>query len=380
MSLRNTSSTVLFAFLAVFVLTLGPMATHGASAAIKTGLLIADVLPLGPINSLKLVTSPPIHEQMHYHAGPTQIEADIYRPQKPGRHPAIIFVPGVTTDFDTPPLVQVGTSVARLGIVVMIPHLNGMERSRLAPEDVDAVVAGFQYLQEQAFVDGTRIGLAGFCVGSSIALVAAEDPRINEQVALVSTFGGFYDLMDYFVSIATSSTNYNGQAQPWYPSTLTLSAYTGHILDALDDPADQDILLQTASDGDLKAEAVPPALSPLGRTAFGLLTTQDPEEVKALIEQIPAEKLEDLLRVSPSRGIHRLKAPVFIMYDRDDTGAPYTQSLKLADNLPEEQRTLSEFTIFEHVYPTRPANKLSFAREVIRLYLHLFQVVEQLQS
>jgi dipeptidyl aminopeptidase/acylaminoacyl peptidase len=379
MSLRNTNGTVLFTLLTAFALTLGSIITHNANVVIKTGLLIADVLPLGPANPLELMTSPPIHEQVRYPAGPTEIMADIYRPQDADRHAAIIFVPGVTTDFDARPLVQVGTSVARLGIVVMIPHLNGMQRSRLTPEDVDAVVAGFQYLQEQAFVDEIRIGLAGFCVGSSIALVAAEDPRINEQVALVSTFGGYYDLMDYFVAIATSRTTYNGQEQPWYPSMLTLSAYTGHILDALDNPADQDILLQTAIDGDLKAEAVPPGLSPLGRIAYGLLTTQDPEKVKALIEQIPAEKLENLLRVSPSRGIHRLKAPVFIMYDREDTGAPYTESLKLADNLPEEQRTYSEFTIFEHVYPTKPTNTLSFAREVVKLYLHLYRVVEQLQ-
>lgn len=379
MTHKSKLKYLISAALVVVAPVFGSVVASNAWIGIKTGLLIADLLPIGPISPLKLVTPPPIHERIRYPVSSSQIKADIYRPLGVGQHAAIIFVPGVISDFDRPPLVQAATSVTRLGIVVMIPHLKGMQTGRLLSKDVDAVVEAFQYLQGQEFVDGRRIGLAGFCVGSSIALVAAEDLRINDQVALVSTFGGYYDLMDYFTAIATSRTIYNGQQQPWYPGTLTLSAYTGHILDALDEPADRDILVQTALGGNLKAGMAPAGLSPLGRTAYGLLTTQDPEEVKALIEQIPAEKLEDLLRVSPSRGIQHLKAPVFIMHDRDDTGAPYTESLKLADTLPEEQRIYAEFTIFEHVYPTEPTNKASSVKEAVKLYLYLYRIIEELQ-
>jgi len=379
MSKRNTGGLVLFTCLAVVALMLGPVvATGSARAAIKTGLLLASVLPVGSSGFVETVTPPPIYEQIRYPAGSTQIVADIYRPPGTDRHGAVIFVPGMTSDFYGSPIVQASTSLARVDIVVMIPHLNGIQRNRLLLEDVDAVVMGFQYLQGQAFVDPTRVGLAGFCVGSSIALVAAEDSRINERVAFVYTFGGYYNLIDYFVAIATSRTTYKGQEQPWHPGAMTITGFAGHIFDALDDPRDKEIISQSALRGDLKAGSIPPGLSPLGRTAYGLLTTQDPDEVKALMGQIPKEKLEPFIRLSPSSGIQNLRAPVYIMHDLGDTGVPYMESRRLADSLPEGQRFYSEFTIFEHVYPAKPSNTFLFAEEVLKLYQHLYRVMERL--
>ena len=50
----------------------------------------------------------------------------------------------------------------------------------------------FQYLKSREYVDSNRVGMGGFCVGASFALVAAADPRIRRDVVFVNAFGPYF--------------------------------------------------------------------------------------------------------------------------------------------------------------------------------------------
>ena len=72
-------------------------------------------------------------------------------------------------------------------------------------------------MQGQPNVDPERIGFFGASVGGSLALVAAADPRIAEDVDTVVSFGGYYDALETFGAIATHHIEYGEMDEEWKP-------------------------------------------------------------------------------------------------------------------------------------------------------------------
>ena len=78
-----------------------------------------------------------------------------------------------------------------------------------------------------------------------------------------------------------------------------------------------------------------------------------------------------LAGISPSHGLDRLRADLYLMHDRSDSYIPFVASRKLAAGAP--SGTLgahTEFDLFAHVMPDRPLEGLDFVREVAKLYRH----------
>ena len=66
-------------------------------------------------------------------------------------------------------------------MAVLVPRLPGLRNGELTRADVDALVESYGWLSRQPGVNPERVGFAGFCVGSSLALLAAEDPRSTSK-------------------------------------------------------------------------------------------------------------------------------------------------------------------------------------------------------
>ena len=106
-------------------------------------------------------------------------------------------------------VVNVASAMARTGTAVMIPWSERMTQRRVDPQEVDDLVVAFQHLQGQEAVDPDKVGMAGFCVGASMLLVAAQDERIRDQVKVVNSFGGYYDAKDLIASVAAEERFYD---------------------------------------------------------------------------------------------------------------------------------------------------------------------------
>ncbi len=128
--------------------------------------------------------------------------------------------------------------LARLGWIVLIPSTPRLREGLLSPEDADVLVAAFQWLTQRSDVNPGRVGYAGFCVGSSLALVAAADPRINEQVAYVHTFGGYCDAASELRAICDwQHAQSSSGDQPWQPAPGALTLYIQNLLTHVESPA-----------------------------------------------------------------------------------------------------------------------------------------------
>jgi dienelactone hydrolase len=365
---------VLLIGLAALIVWLGLTST--GHAVVRAGLLVLDILPQSPISPLRVFTPEPVVEQVRFSYEGGTTEGRVFRPSGEGPHSAAILSLGYGPDPDDPLVLQVSEDLARVGIVVLIPNTLGLHMGNLMPEEVEVLVGAFEYLAAQSYVKPDRIGYAGFCVGSSIALVAAEDPRINEQVSYVNVFGGYYDARDLIRAVAARSSRYEGQEFAWTPHQQTAILFVQNVLLHLDVPQERQTLRQLIQTPPEDPTALLAELTPLGRLGYSSVTGSDPATVDALLATIPEQISAELKLISPSTGIDRLEAKVFIMHDVSDPYVPVTESYRLADAIPNaEQKVYAQFTLFDHVRPSRSMNWLHLLREAIKLFVYLCRVM-----
>jgi hypothetical protein len=268
--------------------------------------------------------------------------------------------------------------------VTLIPQSQDLIESRVDPTEIDELVAAFEYLANRSDVDVQRIGIGGFCIGAALALDAAEDPRINQRVALVNSFTGFDDLSTYLVSILTRSIQpfppEPGFARlPWEPAPNATFVLDDHLVSLDPDEAEQQLLRAAAHDPNAPRPD-PARLSPIGRTIWDLINARDPAVAEQLLRELPPGAQAAMQRLSPDTHLADLHAQVFLMHDHGDATVPYVQSRQLAAQLRPGQAEYDEFQFFQHVDPTASVSPLVFTRDTARLGWHMFQIVEILQG
>lgn len=355
-----------------------PFAPAGRAHA-RAALLVMDLMSRSPNSLLHTLTKPPTAEPVTIPAPAGPVEAQFYQPAGEGPHGALILVLGYPSNINDPQLSRVADDLARLGFVVLVPRLPGLRTGQLTHQDVDVLVTTFEWLAARPKVDPTHIGLSGFCVGSSLALVAAEDPRINERVAMVNAFGGYYDLLSLLRATAAHSAYYEGQEYPWQPDRQTIALFAQNVLLFTDDPTDRAILTQHFLQNGEDSGQSPEGLTLFGSLVYALLTTTYPPMVDALLAQITPDKLAQAAMISPSAGIERLKAKVFIMHDVSDPFVPVTESYRLADAITDPgQKVYAQFVLFDHVRPTQSLSRLTLAQEAIRLFFYLGRMLAEI--
>ncbi|GBD10566.1 hypothetical protein HRbin23_00210 [bacterium HR23] len=340
--------------------------------AFKTTLFVLQILPQVPVRPQEWLAPEPRVREVRFSRPRGEGVADLYEPARPGRKGAILLFLGVNpAGRDDPRVVNLGKALARAGIVTLIPWSEPMAQKRIEPEEVETLVSAFQYLVGLPTVNPRRVGMGGFCVGASFALMAAADPRIRDQVAFVNALSVYFDARDLVVQVASRTRFWDGHAEAWEPDPLTREVLEGHLLSSLS-PGEQEGVRKALA-GDRGAVE---ALSPHGRAVLGLLEGPSLAEARALLAQLPPTALEFLRRISPSEYVGALRAQVLIMQDREDALVPFTEARRLAHALDGRVPVrYSEFALFRHVDPARRVGPVRFVGEAWKLFRHLYVIL-----
>jgi acetyl esterase/lipase len=368
-------------FLVLLVaLVAGLWANRYTRVALTTASIMPDLFVDMPVSPLKLTTSEPIKEEVTFNYGSQEAAADVYRPADGGRHGAMVVVIGAAPQARTDPrAVRLARNAARAGVVVMIPELKHLLHDEMVPEEIEALVAAFNYLRGQEFVDGERVGYLGFSVGAGMALVAASDPRISDDVAFFGSFGGYYDLGDVIAAVTSETITYNGQREEWHPDAKTLQVLRRSLIYYVDDAGDRDILSRIFLEDDQSARQEVGELSPRSRVIFELLDNHDPDRAQELLAQLWPQDVATLRRLSPSASIAGLHTELIIVHDRHDKFLPCAESRRLAEAARGQNDVYyAELDLFRHVDPTVTANPLSFLADLIEFFFQAYRLMLRL--
>ena len=337
-------------------------------------LLLPEVFSQVPVRPLTWLTPTPRQETFAFDYSVGRVEGDLYLPGAAGRHGALILILGARpVANDAPVLVRFAEGLSRIGAVVMVPASSNLAAGLVPPEEVDAIVDEVALLRARDDVDPDRIGILGFSVGGSLAVLAAADPRLAGQLRFVNSFGGYHDARDVLRAVATRSLAYAGVDEPWEPHELTGWVLGRQMVDTLDEGTDREVLERLLVRQEPDAREDVERLSPVGRAVLGLLDGLPAAETERALALLPPASQERLRRISPSQALDRVHADLFVMHDHADSFIPYTESRRLVRQAPPERVDLfTEFELFSHVVPDRPPSSPTLVIELAKLYRQIY--------
>lgn len=244
---------------------------------------------------------------------------DIYRPAGVNRSGFVILVPGFARKGSRDQrVVNLAKSFAASGIGVAIPHSETMRKRVFSLNDIYKIKDTFMFLTQTYYIDPEKIGICGFSVGGSYALIATS--MLKEKPIFVLSFGGYFNLGELLMEVMNDKVIYNEYERNWKPAKLSKKVVFNMLNDSFDHTAAEKIIRDKI----------------ISKENNGF-------------EQFN----EKLKRLSPYPVLSDIKTRVFIMHDINDSNIPVEQARKLRDNFPPQiQVHYNEYKIMHHVTPT----------------------------
>ena len=357
--LRRLCLILLALLFAAFLLM---AATPQGRTAYHTLLFISQVTPSLP--RVTLLQSAPERSAVNVPTPEGVREADLYLPRGDGPFASVVLFLGVApAGRDDPRVVNLAEGLARAGMATLVYWSPEKAMERIHEPDVANLAAAHRYLREQPYADAERVGLAGFCVGASFALMAAAHPDAREHVSFVNAFGPYDDMERLLMAVATRSQASPDGAIPWEPNHLTLRVARRMLEESVEEE---------------RARASPADMARYEAAVALVLAGTDAPSARRAIADLPPALRERIARVSPQAYLSEVRAPVLLMHDRADDLVPAEGSRRLYAALSERgDARYTEFSLFRHVDPTRPLPPWEQARELVKLYRHMYAVLRQ---
>lgn len=281
---------------------------------------------------------------------------DIFAPTSPNPliphlREGLVVIPGVGDNRAVPQVLNLMHSLARAGVVAVEMTTNTLISYDMKPATVDAIVQATLFTQHIPSVGRDRVGLVGFSAGGSLACDAAADPRIAGALPFVTSFGGYYDARSLLTDIGRRALTADGVTTPWAVTGVPIQTLANIIGDQL--PGNDALTLENGFNPEgiyLTSDSVA-KLSPAGQAAYHLLVGDQPDRVSTNVAALPPTLDQLLVTLSPSAVVTGIRAPVYLLHDRNDQYVPYTESRAFDAALTRLGRShqYAEFSIFQHV-------------------------------
>jgi len=349
-------------------------------AAARTTVFFLKVMPMVPSRPIDWVTPAPRVERVRYPTPGGEAVGDLYRPPTPGPHPGVVVCLGVVPfGADHPQVPRLGAALARAGFAALLHWSPAMRDLRLDPEDVLGIALAYRWLIEHPFVDPTRSGLLGTCVGSSFALMAAADPEIRDRVSFVSAWAPYASIWTLARDVTSATTTSTGGSTPtpWPVDPLTRRVYVRSLTATLA-PAEAEWLRNACAERTGGVD--PDKLSAEGRAVYPLLTALDACAAEAALARLPLTLRQRLDAISPTTYLSGIRAPLIVVaHDRGDTVIPIEESRRLVSALAGRGRVrFTEFLMFKHLDPTTVRLPLPvLARELVKFVRFVYPIFRQ---
>lgn len=279
----------------------------------------------------------------------------VVRPGRGAPWPAVVFVNGATRRGRFHPDVQrLARGLARAGFLVYVPDLPGLPLGEITPRTVASTVAVADAAARSGDSRGDRVGFTAVSVGASLALLAAEDPRLVGRVSAVCGIAP-YARLKQVVKLATTGYGPAGR----YAVDDYLGLAVGRSLVAgLPSSPERDALLRRlelvpdTQDDPLDTLAGVHARTPGVRAVLRVLRNRDPARFESLYAMLPAHVRAGLARLSPLRGARTITAEVELASARTDIYFPLAESRALVRAIPDA--SLTPTSTLDHAIP-RPS-------------------------
>ena len=354
----------IFAIVTAFGIVVGCSPTR----LIESSRVLADIAAGGGNSSLKESTPPPVRQSIAFTIDGRDHVGDLYTPGD-GALAGMVLVPGVApAGKDDPRLVDFATTLARARFEVLVPDLPRMRALQVTHLEALNIADAAIYLDERG--GGRPLGMTAISFAAGPMVGALLEPGMNGRVDFVVTVGGYYDLEAVITFFTTGNYRRNPEG-PWRyrePNVYGKWVFVRSNADRLDDPGDRAALFAMADrkgrDPNADISDLIASLGPQGRSVYALLANTDPNQVPSLLAALPVPIKEEIRALDlKRRDLSALNTHFILVHGRDDPIIPETESIALAESLPNKRADLYLLDTFHHV----EAAELGFAEKLTLL-------------
>jgi hypothetical protein len=250
-----------------------------------------------------------------------------------------------------PQVAVLGRALARSGFAALLYWSPAMRDFRLDPEDIDSIAMAYRWLTDRPFIDASRSGLLGTCVGGSFALMAAASPLIRDRVSFVSAYAPFSSMSTFARDIASATRTNNERRESWQVDQLTRRVFVHSLTDMLD-AREAQTLREAFSQGVGQLDAA--GLSADARSVHALLNRPDPDQAAAALQRLPPAMQQRLTALSPLTYVSGLRSRlVILLHDVGDQVIPIGESRRLLPALDGRPGVSYTEMRFQHLDPTK---------------------------
>lgn len=341
----------------IVVLAAVTFAPHAAAYTRATVLFADGVLRL-PGRPLTWVTAEPERSRLDWGSGFGLLTL----PGGDGLAPGLVLVLGADpAPPDDPRVVRLTDSLARLGFAILLTQSDDLDENRVVAGEPAHLVRAFEALEAHPRVQRGRVGFAGLSAGGSLAIVAASSPRIAGRVSWVMAIGPYYDAGTLVAStMAAAFEDGAGGVSAWDVHATTVAVV-------------RETLLATLGPQERASLASGRPLTDGARQVGTLLAAATLRDAEAALAALDAERRATLEAISPRYAMAGLRAPLYLVHDREDPFVPWTESEALAAAI--EPAIYHRIDLFEHVKP-QPGNVAVLWRDgwrFVRLFATIFE-------
>jgi pimeloyl-ACP methyl ester carboxylesterase len=257
-----------------------------------------------------------------------------------GPWPAVVFVNGATREGRHHEKVQrLANGLARTGFLVVVPDLPGLPLGEITPATTNATIRAARATAERDDVRDGKVALYGVSVGATLALLAAENPALEDRVSIVGGEAPWVDLRRV-IRLATTGY-YDGEryeVDPYVRLAMARSLATWLSSPLLEQ-------LEAVDDKDPQPLADLSGARPLVR----FLRNQNPDRFDELYAQLPGKVRRNVRLLSPIHNAERLDIPVELATAPHDKYFPPAESHALARAGPDVRVTVT--STLDHAVP-----------------------------
>jgi acetyl esterase/lipase len=280
----------------------------------------------------------------------------VAKPAGKGPWPAIFVVNGTVPEGRKLPAVRhLAEGFARAGYLAVVPDLPGLTEDRITPQTADAATQAAFGISSRPEAEDGEVAIVGVSTGATLALLAAEDPKLDGRISLVAGVAPFSNIKTV-LSVATTAhyRRPDGKLVP-YEAAPFLSYVVARSLVAALPPGRDRQTLSAEIEGvgrespdplhDLRSRRTDD-LGPGAKSVVRLLSNRDPKRFDDLYADLPDGVRHDLEELSPLSGEGRISAPVDLATGPHDKYFPPSQSYRVVRIAP--QRTVTVTGALDH--------------------------------
>jgi len=321
----------------------------------QAALLLADVAAGNAPSRLKSDSADPGRTAVAFPAAGRTVGGDLYLAgSKPSA--GMLLLPGAAEKGkDDPRLQAFAKSMARAGFAVLVPDLEGFRSLRITSGDIAGTADAFAWLAaREDLAPGGKAGICSFSYASGPAILAALEPRIAGRVRFVMAVGGYYNLKEVLTFFTTGYYLQEGRWHYMEPNSYGKWVFVLSNVDHLSERSDRTLFQQLAERklADLNAPVrdLTERLGPEGRTVYDFIENRDPARSLPLMDRLPDSIRREIRALNVAEhDLARLRARVILVHGYDDDIIPYTQSVALAESLPQGLARLYLVNGLQHV-------------------------------